>query len=60
MSWAQSLYVFCSIVISTIVMRVGGVLILPIMINGIFRLAQDAENFNFLYFKQRQDGINTG
>lgn len=35
-------------------------LILPTVTNSIFRLVQDAENFNFLYFKQRQDDINAG
>lgn len=44
---------------STIVMSVGGVLILPTT-NSIFKLMQDVGNFNFLYFIQNQDYINTG
>lgn len=39
-------------------MSFGGVLILPTMTKSIFRLVQDAENFNFLYFMQRQDDTN--
>lgn len=35
-------------------------LIRPTMTNSIFRLVQDAENFNFLYFMQREVDINAG
>lgn len=41
-------------------MSVDGMLILPTMTNSIFRLVQDAENFNFLYFMQREFDINAG
>lgn len=39
-------------------MSVDGVLILPTVTNSIFRLVHDAENFNFLYFMQREDDID--
>lgn len=41
-------------------MSVDGVLILPTVTNSIFRLVHDAENFNFLYFMQREDDIDAG